>query len=355
MTPEAQIQSEIDLLRNRVEDTQELYREACTLLFFRFGVTPTANKLYQYVRKGSMSAPAQALARFWEELRDKSRVRIESPDLPDTLRESAGELLATIWKQALASAQQELEIFRSESRAAVLRAEEEKLRIGQTLEGNNRELERLRALVQETTERQEQAQAALIEERTQKIALDAQLRTAHSRLEDSARALAAARQDFAAELEKMRQALALAEERCQATEKRALLAIDQERTLAAQTQKELQQTRQTGLANEERYRQDNMRLQGEIDLARQKFAGAQEQVDAQQMAARDQAAQLVTLSATLAEKETRLEFLSADLYETRQALTKTEAQLHRLRGAAKAKAGTSPRVATAGTRRHKIA
>jgi hypothetical protein len=65
MSTEAQIHADIDALRLRVVDTQDLYREVCTILFFRYGITPTANKLYQYVRKGSMSAPAEALAKFW--------------------------------------------------------------------------------------------------------------------------------------------------------------------------------------------------------------------------------------------------------------------------------------------------
>ncbi|MBC7957355.1 MAG: DNA-binding protein [Cytophagales bacterium] len=86
------LQTEIDELRSKFTDTQELYREVCTLLFFRHGITPTANKLYQLVRKGSMSAPADALSRFWETLREKSRVRIEHPDLPAELRDAAGPL-----------------------------------------------------------------------------------------------------------------------------------------------------------------------------------------------------------------------------------------------------------------------
>jgi hypothetical protein len=62
------------------------------LLFFRHGITPTANRLYQLVRKGSMSAPADALARFWATLREKSRVRIEHPDLPAELQSATGDL-----------------------------------------------------------------------------------------------------------------------------------------------------------------------------------------------------------------------------------------------------------------------
>lgn len=100
MTDEARVQADIEALRPKFPDTQDLYREVCIVLFFRYGITPTANKLYQLVRKGSMSAPAEALAKFWDTLREKSRVRIEHPDVPEALRDIAGELTANIWLQA---------------------------------------------------------------------------------------------------------------------------------------------------------------------------------------------------------------------------------------------------------------
>ena len=43
-TEDRRLQAEIDELRSRFSDTQELYREVCTLLFFRRGIAPTANK-----------------------------------------------------------------------------------------------------------------------------------------------------------------------------------------------------------------------------------------------------------------------------------------------------------------------
>ena len=64
MSEESEIQAEVEALRERFSDTKALYREVCALLFFRYGITPTASKLYQRVRKGSMSAPAEALAKF---------------------------------------------------------------------------------------------------------------------------------------------------------------------------------------------------------------------------------------------------------------------------------------------------
>ena len=74
MSTEAKIIADIETIKVGELNTQELYREVCTILFFRYGITPTANKLYQYVRKGSMSAPAEALTKFWSDLREKSRV-----------------------------------------------------------------------------------------------------------------------------------------------------------------------------------------------------------------------------------------------------------------------------------------
>ena len=138
-----QLDAEIAQLRAQFPRTADLYREVCVLLFFRYGITPTANKLYQLVKKGSMSAPADALAAFWATLRDKSRVRIESPDLPDEIKGALGELAIAIWDRAQASAQEALTGFRSDAsqeadqaRAAQATAETEVARLRQELSGS---------------------------------------------------------------------------------------------------------------------------------------------------------------------------------------------------------------------------
>lgn len=111
--------ADIDALRARFPQTQDLYREVCTLMFFRHGVTPTANRLYQLVRKGSMSAPAQALNLFWTQLREKSRIDLGQPGLPPEVVKSAGELAATLWTTALAAAQESLAALRDEAKFAL--------------------------------------------------------------------------------------------------------------------------------------------------------------------------------------------------------------------------------------------
>jgi len=46
---DAALQADLAELRGRFPETRALYREVCGLLFFRYGVTPTANKLYSGV------------------------------------------------------------------------------------------------------------------------------------------------------------------------------------------------------------------------------------------------------------------------------------------------------------------
>src|ERR1700720_4405409 len=90
----ADLAQDIEQLRTQFPRTQDLYREVCVLLFFRHGITPTANRLYRLVKKGRMRARAEALAPSWATLRDKTRVRIEHPALPAELQSATGELAA---------------------------------------------------------------------------------------------------------------------------------------------------------------------------------------------------------------------------------------------------------------------
>lgn len=221
MTDESRLQADIEALRPRFPDTQDLYREVCTVLFFRYGITPTANKLYQLVRKGSMSAPAEALARFWENLREKSRVRIEHPDVPEALRDIAGELTAKIWLQARSMAedansalrldvQQQVEVAR-QAEAVARQREGDALRAVATMESAVADhLEQIRTL-------------------EQRLAHDEGLRLG---LLQQVEQLTAQRKEL---IDGAREA----DQRAADEHKRLLLEIDRERGQAARAQKEL--------------------------------------------------------------------------------------------------------------------
>lgn len=313
MSTEANIIAEIEALKAHDLDTQDLYREVCTILFFRYGITPTANKLYQFVRKGSMSAPAEALARFWSDLREKSRVRIEHPDLPEGLKTAAGELVASLWSQAQADAQDGLVIFRQEAQGKVIEslqavATADQARVAAEVESNEtREAFRI------ANERILNLERNLAGERARTESLEQQIESAKHQQTALEVALADARKDYSAELDKYRQELRRAEERLEASEKRALLEIDHERQMTVVAQRELQQFRTNSLKNEERLRIQLASSKAESANVRQMLGVAEGKQDELRAGNEKQLEELAALRLTLGQQETQLALLQREL------------------------------------------
>ncbi len=275
MSTESEIQSEIDSLKERFSETKALYREACALLFFRHGITPTASKLYQYVRKGSMSAPADALNKFWEELRGKARVQIDHPDLPDALKVAAADAVQTLWGQATELARTELASLRVEAQAESAKALAD-------LEAERARSSGLDTRVQELLIRLEdqgaqlQARSAELEnERRAHAATTARTEALQRQVGELQALQERVRADFSAELEKGRAAIEAANERAAGAERGALREIEQERTGRAVAERQLEGVR-TKLAETERQSQAkalefvtaNTRLNAELEAAK---------------------------------------------------------------------------------------
>lgn len=267
---ESQLLADIDALRSQFPHTQDLYREVCVLLFFRYGMTPTTNKLYQLVRKGSMSAPAEALNKFWEDLRDKSRVRIEHPELPESLKAAAGELVATLWSTAQGAAQEGLAALRSEAQAQLAEARQAQ----ESAEVDRDAARASHALASQTLEQAHirigELEQALAAREATIIALDGQLQNARGENAGLLQKLDEARRDFGLELEKLRSAASLAEERFRASEARALLEIDRERTAASKLHKEVDALRGSIEKAGDRHRAELAALQEQLGNFRQR-------------------------------------------------------------------------------------
>jgi chromosome segregation ATPase len=264
ITNEKQLIADIDQLREKYPNTQELYREVCTVMFFRYGITPTANKLYQFVKKGSMSAPAEALGKFWENLREKSRVRIEHPDLPHEIKTSAGELAATLWDLAQDKAAASLHGYEAEARASVMEAKTAQANAEAERNGLRTELDKATAEIAQARGQIGALQQQMAAEAATREMLDEQLTKAQSDIAAHRQAQESARQYFATEMEKLRNEAQLAEERYRATEKRALLEIDRERSAAAKLQKEMDTVRADAAKAAEQYRLEAQALQEQL-------------------------------------------------------------------------------------------
>jgi chromosome segregation ATPase len=262
-------------LRERFPRTQDLYREVCILLFFRHGITPTANKLYHLVRKGSMSAPTEALNHFWDTLRERSRVSIEHADLPDELKATAGDMVATVWKTAQTMARESIAQLRQEAASAAESARNAETEAKAAESAALGELERTRERLLEAESligqlRQELAAAAATNAGTA-----TRLEDARQLLAQNQEMLARAHDEHAAEREKLEERTRLAEQRFADMEKRALLEIDRERTTSAKLQKKLESERAEHVKSIDRSRAECNTAQEEVGRLREQIGALQ--------------------------------------------------------------------------------
>ncbi|POR46320.1 plasmid replication DNA-binding protein KfrA [Paraburkholderia eburnea] len=292
---EVRITAEIERLKVEFPKTRELYREVCALLFFRFGVTPTANRLYQLVRRGSMGTPTAVLSEFWTELREKSRVRIEHADLPEELQGAAGELVAALWTRAAAAAQAALEALRVEVEGVRHEAEARVTSLQSDLARTETALEqRTTALLAAQVRIHELEQVQAAGEAT-RAALEGQIARLQQDGKERDAALVQARADFAVELDKLRAGAELAQTRLQAAEKRALLEIERERATNARLQKDLETATKRAARAEESARTETQALQGQLGDLRHQAGILEGRLDALRMAHDTQTQELEAL------------------------------------------------------------
>ncbi|MEK7414185.1 MAG: DNA-binding protein, partial [Planctomycetota bacterium] len=326
ITHEAQLRADIERLRGEFRETPALYREVCALLFFRYGITPTANKLYQLVRKGSMATPAQALSKFWEELRTKTRLRIEHPDLPEELRTLAGEVTATLWGKAQALAHESLDAYRSEAQATVTLARSETERSNQARDTALAEVTNLKQSLVTLQSAKENLQQELVAEQAAQRETRARLAEAQSQNTVLQASLKEAHAEYSRELEKQRGALQLAQERYESMERRSLLDIDKERTQRTKLEKEIERVRAAAAESQERYRTEDAARSRELAALRQqlgKLEGERSSVSAQ---LNQLQAELVAARDTLARVQSEADSLrgeSAQLRERMAELART--------------------------------
>ncbi|MEX3936351.1 DNA-binding protein [Paraburkholderia phymatum] len=269
-------------MKAAVPKTRELYREVCALLFFRFGQAPTANRLYQLVKRGSMGTPAAVLGEFWTELREKSRVRIEHPDLPADLRDAAGELVATLWTRATASAQAELDALRAEVEGERTEAEQRVAAARGELARTETALEQRTAALLAAQVEVRELEKAQVEGHAARQAMEADITRLKSEAVARDRELEKVRDGFSRDLEKLRETAAQSDERLRATEKRALLEIDRERGAAAKLQKELDELNRRTDRRDAEHRRAVETLQAQLGDARHQAGVLQGRLDAVQ-------------------------------------------------------------------------
>ncbi|MFL9960878.1 DNA-binding protein [Paraburkholderia sediminicola] len=268
------LESDIEAVREHASDTQALYREVCALMFFRYGETPTANRLYQLVRKGSMSAPAKALRDFWVEVREKTRVDVGRPDLPPEVATAAGALAANLWRLSSDAATAALDVFRQDAQAQIANARQQARQWEAQRDDASLKAEHAASTAAALGQQICALEARLVELQTANEMLTGQLAASKDEITAGAVALADARRDFADELTKLRRSHDQNEQRLAAAEKRALLEIESERAAANRVRKELHAANERIALLETEHRSERDALRDGLATAKAELAAS---------------------------------------------------------------------------------
>lgn len=314
------IRADIDALRERFPKTADLYREACAIMFFRYGITPTTTALYQLVRKGSMSVPSEALRSFWDDLRKQSRVDLDSAGLPDELRESAGKLLGQVWSSAKRTAEESIAHVKARLAderdgflAAKEQADEQAAALMSRLEQAS---EAIAAKDRGILELREQLSAS----RATAQKVESQLAEAQTEVDRLQRDAVATSREHAADIDKVTARIIQAEQRYVELEKRMLVELDRERTAGMKLQKSLENERRTAAAKHDKLQSDAQAAYVQIARQEQLLAVQITEIDAlraERDAAMDRAASEREATADLA---TQLAAEQARVQELREQL-----------------------------------
>lgn len=111
---ETRIANDVAVIKSQFSKRAELSREVCSLLFFRYGIQPTANLVYGHTRKGSMTDITRDVAAFWNEVREKSKVSVKAGGVPEDLLQAFGEMASQAWEMALTTSEKNFEAKQGE-------------------------------------------------------------------------------------------------------------------------------------------------------------------------------------------------------------------------------------------------
>lgn len=251
---------------------QEKTRETATLLFFGHGIYPSAKTVHGYTQHGSLTDINGDLREFWSDLREKTRVKIKAPMLPDEVVDLFSDALARVWELSTDKAHAALDGERQEAAEQVAQAQREAheadrmYRIAKDdAETSKSELRQERER-RETAEKKVEAQAAELEA----------LRSSLAKWQQQAEAAAEARQEaeerFSRDLEAERSARQRDTEMFDGEIKFAKMQIDAARGTERELREQLKNERASREEELASYRQRANRAEDSLGAARLELA-----------------------------------------------------------------------------------
>jgi predicted nucleic acid-binding Zn-ribbon protein len=211
-----------------------------------------------------MSAPADALNKFWSELREKSRVRIDRSDIPESIGLATGDFVATLWNEAQKAAQlgftdlvenATAEILKSKLDAELARQDATKLKV--QLDECNLDLKSTQKRLSETDN--------LLLVNTNTLAMQEKaLKSLRIECDNLSTALSDEKATFSRDLNLINASLQKAEDRFRSLENKSLLEVDQARQLIKRLEKEIISLRKITKDDQSSHTKDQIKNQNII-------------------------------------------------------------------------------------------
>ena len=111
---EATIQEALSARLALLKTRQEKTKETASFLFFQHGIYPSAKTVLSYTKQGSITDVNRDLQDFWQNLRDKSKVNLDAPSIPQEVLKEFATSLEKLWSINVSQAQQTFDIERTE-------------------------------------------------------------------------------------------------------------------------------------------------------------------------------------------------------------------------------------------------
>jgi Plasmid replication region DNA-binding N-term len=106
---ELDIQERMNMLKLESMNTKDLYLKAAKILFVEYKETPSPNRLYQLIKKGSMTTVVEVVKLFWQNMHLEMHNKIHIPDIPVNLQDLTQDYVKNIWGKALIEASKKFE------------------------------------------------------------------------------------------------------------------------------------------------------------------------------------------------------------------------------------------------------
>jgi chromosome segregation ATPase len=320
MKADDEIQAAVLALKNQDLTTKEIYREVCSLLFFRHGITPTVTHLYRLVQKGSMGVPTAVLAQFWADLRKRSTIDVAHPDLPKELADVAAVAIAGVWKTATALSDAQLEGFRASAREDVGAAQARAAELETALASMTTARHDAEALREKSEQLREALSVEHEAERRAHAASIARCQELHRQVASLQSQIDSSQVAFSRDLARAQQTAQEAVTRAEAVERRALLELDQERQNRQKTEKSLEKLREQATADQSNARENALTQAREIGGLKSSLESAEATKAVLAQAAQDAKVRIEALEKELSEATQRSTRLDAEAVTVRSLL-----------------------------------